>query len=413
MIAFNKFELSNGLRVIVHEDHSTPFVVVNLTYDVGARDESKHRTGFAHLFEHLMFGGSKHAPHFDKPLELAGASNNAFTSNDFTNYYEIIPRDNLEVALFLESDRMRHLTINEHNLQVQRKVVIEEFKERYLNQPYGQTWHFLRELAYKKHPYQWPTIGREIAHIQDATLQEVQEFYDKHYQPNHAVLTLAGNISLKDAEKLVPFYFNEFAPSIVPYQRQLPQEDIQQEQRRLELEADVPLDSIHIAFPMPHYGHQDYYAFDLVSDVLGLGESSRLYQELVKKKPLFSSLACYISGSSDAGLFIIEGKLQQKVSKTEAEEAIWNEIAKLAEKEMKQREYQKLLNKVESMFMAEHMDKLHKAISLSIAEIRGDANQVNNELQNYRQVNPTMIQQISQHYLQPNQANVLWQIANS
>ena len=327
MIEFDRFTLDNGLKVLLHTDETTPFVVVNVTYDVGARDENQNRTGFAHLFEHLMFGGSKHAPSFDKPLELAGATNNAFTSNDVTNYYEVIPRENMETAFWLESDRMSFLNINEKSLSVQRKVVIEEFKERYLNKPYGEAWHYLRDMAYKTHAYQWPTIGKTVDHIEEASLQDVQQFYQRFYHPNNAILTLCGNISLKD-RPIIEKWFGDLQQG-EPYHRDLPQETEQASARRKKVHADVPVDSIHIGFHMPGRGDDGYYACDLLSDVLSNGKSARLHQNLVKKKNIFSEINAFITGSFDPGLFVITGKPADGVQRDEAEQAIWDQLEEL------------------------------------------------------------------------------------
>ena len=412
MIAFEKFTLSNGLRVIVHEDNSTPFVVVNVTYDVGARDEHENRTGFAHLFEHLMFGGSKHAPIFDQPLELAGATNNAFTNNDITNYYEVIPRENIETALWLESDRMHYLTINENSLAVQKKVVVEEFKERYLNQPYGQTWHYLRDLVYQSHPYKWPTIGLTTSHISEASLEDVQYFYDRFYHASNAILTLAGNITIADAKQLVEKWFGDL-PEGSKNERSILPEPTQTEARRKLVEEAIPSNSIHIAFPMPARNEQGYYECDLISDILGNGESARLKQALVKEQQLFSSIDAYILGSFENGLFVIAGKPLEQTSIAEAEQAIWQQIELLFEQPPSKEELQKVQNKVEANLTYQLMEPMYKALNLAFYEIMGNADDVNLEQQRYQAVTKESFLAVAKQLFRKENSNTLWQIAKS
>lgn len=409
MIQFDRFVLENGLKVIIHEDQSTPFVVVNITYNVGARDENEHRTGFAHLFEHLMFGGSDHAPSFDKPLELAGATNNAFTNTDITNYYDVIPKENLETALWLESDRMQFLTINEKSLEVQRKVVIEEFKERYLNQPYGETWHYLRDLAYKQHPYRWPTIGLTIDHIADATLEDVQNFYHQFYTPNNAILTLAGNITTEEAKPLVEKWFSSLKKG-KEYHRTIPPEPKQTEARRMVKEINAPQNSIHIAFHMPAKGKEDYYECDLISDILGNGESARLNQALVKDQKLFSEVSAYILGSFENGLLVISGKPMPETSLEDAENAIWKEIDRLTSEPPSEIEFQKVKNKVESQLIFQLMEPMYKALNLSFSELLGDANEANKEGEYYQNVTLEQFSKSVKQRLVKENSNTLWQI---
>jgi len=373
MLVFDTFTLDNGLKVIINPDQSTPFVVVNVTYDVGARDEDPNRTGFAHLFEHLMFGGSKHAPSFDQPLERAGASNNAFTSNDVTNYYDIIPRENLETALWLESDRMSFLNVNEKSLEVQRKVVIEEFKERYLNKPYGQAWHQLRAMAYKSHPYQWPTIGKTVKEIEDASLEDVQAFYEKFYHPNNAILTLSGNISMDD-KPLIEKWFGDLKPGET-YHRDLPREQVQTKAR---------------------------------SDLLSNGKSARLHQELVKEKQLFTEINAYILGSFDPGLFVVTGKPNDNVSQTEAEQAIWTVLENIKNAPPLDIELQKVKNKVEANLVYQLIEPMNQALSLAFFELMGNAADVNNEQENYQAVTLKDIGMAADQLFQKEKSNTLW-----
>src|ERR1044071_3521328 len=296
MIAFKEFELENGLRVIVHEDRTVQIAVMNILYDVGSRDEQPHKTGFAHLFEHLMFGGSKNIPSYDEPLQLVGGENNAFTNTDITNYYLTVPASNLETGFWLESDRMLSLSFDPKVLEVQRKVVIEEFKQRYLNQPYGDVWLKLRPLAYQSHPYQWATIGKEIAHIEEATMDDVKDFFFAHYLPNNAVLVVAGNVTVDQIKQLSKKWF-EPIPAGKKLERKLPLEPKQKGKRILNVEAKVPANALYKAYHMPGRFHADYYATDLLSDILSRGQSSRLYQKLVKEKEIFTSISSFVMGS--------------------------------------------------------------------------------------------------------------------
>ncbi len=391
MIKFEKFTLSNGLRVIVHKDESTSIAAFNLLYDVGARDESESRTGFAHLFEHLMFGGSVNIPNFDQPLQRVGGQSNAFTSNDITNYYITVPTANLETAFWLESDRMLDLAFTDKSLETQRSVVVEEFKQRYLNQPYGNVWLLLRPLVYKKHPYKWATIGKEISHIEQATMEEVKSFFYKHYSPENAVLTVSGNIEFDEVRRLSEKWFGPIQRKS-GYNRSLPHEPKQQEERLLEVYRNVPASAIYKVFRMPGRMHKEYYIVDLISDILARGESSRLHQELVKEKKLFSEISAYVNGSTDDGLLVISGKLSQGVGMDEANESIVNVLDELVLNPVTEIELTKVKNKAESTRVFSEMSVLNKAMNLSIFELYGDANLVNLEDQNYAEVSVQSIQ---------------------
>jgi predicted Zn-dependent peptidase len=325
VVQFERFTLSNGLRVIVHQDTSTPLAVLNVMYDVGSKDEDPGRTGFAHLFEHLMFGGSANIPEYDEPLQMAGGENNAYTTNDLTNYYIQLPAENLETAFWLESDRMLSLAFSEKSLDVQRKVVCEEFKEHYLNKPYGDVWHKLRELAYQVHPYRWMTIGKELSHIENARLEDVKSFFFKHYRPVNAILSVAGNVTAEQVRGLAEKWFGPIEAGD-KYIRQLPVEPVQSSQRKLEVYADVPLDALYKCWHMSARLDPGYYAADLITEILGGGQSSRLYQVLVKEKKLFSNIDCSHHGTVDKGLVSIEGKLVKGVKMEEAERALEEEL---------------------------------------------------------------------------------------
>jgi zinc protease len=385
MIHFEKFKLDNQLSVIVHEDHSTPMAVLNVLYDVGARDEDPDKTGFAHLFEHLMFGGSLHIPDFETPLQMAGGENNAFTTNDLTNYYIQLPAENIETAFWLESDRMLSLAFSEKSLEVQRKVVMEEFKEHYINKPYGDVWFKLRELAYKKHPYNWMTIGKELSHIENARLEDVRHFFFKHYRPANAILVVAGNIKTERIKELAQKWFGDI-PSGEKYIRNLPKEPRQEEARMLEIKADVPLDALYKCYHMASRIEEEYYSTELITEVMGGGGSSRLHQRLVKEKKLFSNIECQQTGSVDPGLVVIEGKLIRGVSLQAADQAIEEELEKIKTQLMEEKELVKVKNKTESAIAFEDMSVMNRASSLAIYELLGDANMMNTELGKFQAV---------------------------
>jgi zinc protease len=382
MVKFNKFTLGNGLRVIVHEDHTTPMAVLNILYDVGARDENPEQTGFAHLFEHLMFGGSVNIPHYDEPLQRVGGENNAFTSNDITNYYITLPSNNLETAFWLESDRMLSLAFSKKSLEVQRNVVIEEFKQRYLNQPYGDVWLHLRPLVYKKHPYRWATIGKEIKHIEDAKIEDVKAFFKKHYNPQNAIMVVGGDVTLEQVKQLAEKWFEPIPPG-EKYHRDLPQEAPQHDERRETVTAKVPLNDVYIAFQMGGRMDAEYYITELMSDILSRGNSSRLYRSLVKDKQLFSEVHAYISGSIDTGVFVFEGKPLEDISIEQAEAAIWDELEKIKSEEIPADELTKVKNKTESTMIFSEMSLLDKAMNLAYNELLGDADIINHEIDKY------------------------------
>jgi len=407
MIAYERFELDNGLCLLVHQDQTTPMVAVNLTYKVGARDESPERTGFAHLFEHLMFSGSKNIPSYDQPLQKVGGENNAFTSNDITNYYITLPKNSLETALWLESDRMMELAFSEKGLEVQRQVVIEEFKQRYLNQPYGDVYLLLRPLAYLKHPYQWPTIGKNIEHIETASMQEVKDFFYTHYRPNNAVLTIAGDLEPQKVKQLVEKWFGDIPAGEID-RKNYPQEEQQLQARSLTVERDVPLHAIYKAYHMPDRLHADYHAFDLISDLLSRGNASRFHQKLVKGKKLFHDVQAYIGGDFDPGLFMLTGHLNPGVNMEAAEAALEEEIMLLQEELVTEAELQKVKNKVESTLAFAKTSVLNKAMGLGIAEVIQSAELVNQEYDQYGAVKREDVQRIAQNYFQPHQCSTLY-----
>ncbi|MCU0387289.1 MAG: insulinase family protein [Chitinophagaceae bacterium] len=385
MISFDRFTLDNGLTVIVHPDQSTPMAVVNVMYNVGARDENPEKTGFAHLFEHLMFGGSINIPEYDEPLQMAGGENNAYTTNDLTNYFLQLPVQNLETAFWLESDRMLSLAFSEKSLEVQRKVVCEEFKEHYINKPYGDVWHKMRELAYTTHPYRWMTIGKELKHVEDASLQDVKDFFFKHYTPSNAILAVAGPVTVPQVKTLAEKWFGPI-PAGKKYERTLPREPRQTEDRSRDVQANVPLDALYKTWHMPARLEDGYYAADLITEIMGAGGSSRLFQSLVKEQQLFSNIECYHFGSVERGLMTVEGKLVKGVSMEKAEAAVEAEIEKLLNNGVTEAELQKAKNKTESVVAFEDMSLMNRANNLAFYELLGDAALMNTELAKFQTV---------------------------
>lgn len=411
MIQFSKHILSNGLRVIVHEDHSLPTAVLNILYDVGARDENPEKTGFAHLFEHLMFGGSINIPVFDEPLQRVGGVNNAFTSNDITNYYDQLPSNNIETAFWLESDRMLCLAFSEKSLDVQRNVVMEEFKQRYLNQPYGDTQLKLRPLVFKTHPYRWSTIGKELTHIEKAEIGDVKAFFKKHYNPLNAIMVIAGDINTQDMLVMAEKWFGPI-PSGEKYNRHLPVEAPQSESRQETVHADVPLDAIYMAYRVVARLDPDYYATELLTDILSHGNSSRLYVELVKNKNLFSEIHAWMSQDLDPGMLIVEGKIRTGVSVAQAEAAVKVELQKLVLEKPADKELTKVKNKLESSMVFSELNLLDRAINLAYFELLGDASLVNKQLEKYLEVTPEKIQQTAASIFSDKQCSVLYYLKN-
>lgn len=407
MIRFKKGALSNGLKILVHEDDSTPLAAVNILYNVGSRDETPDQTGFAHLFEHLMFGGSHNIPIFDGPLQKAGGENNAFTSTDITNYYETLPAPNLETALWLESDRMNELAFSEHSLDVQRKVVCEEFKEHYINQPYGDVWHKLRELAYNTHPYQWPTIGKKLAHIEEARLSDVKSFFYKYYRPDNAILVVAGAVKSDEIFSLAEKWFGNIPAGKTPA-RNLPKEPVQTGLKTLSVQADVPLDAIYKTWHMPARMDAAYYAADLITDVLSGGKSSRLYQSLVKEKKLFSEINAYQTGSIDPGLIVVEGKLVKGITMEQADKGIDEEISKITGDHIDETELMKVKNRVESQIIFSETELLNKTMNLAYYELLGDADLVNEEVNHYLKVDAKDILTEARNIFTPENCSVLY-----
>ncbi len=407
MVDFERYVLENGLRVILHQDSSTPMVTINVLYDVGARDENPDKTGFAHLFEHLMFGGTPAIPDYDDIAQRAGASNNAFTSNDLTNYYISLPAINMESGLMLESDRMQGLLFSPESLEVQRKVVIEEFKQRYLNKPYGDIWLELSPLAYRQHPYLWPTIGKKVAHIEDATLEDVKGFFKKHYSPSNAILSIAGNIDIEQTKKWIIKWFGAI-PSGKKYERNIVQEEKQNKKRTLHLKRDVPQNSFNKVYHMPERMGAAYLVGDLTSDLLGRGISSWLHKVLVKEKKLFTQIGASVTGSIDPGLFSISGMMVPEASFEEVENEIEKVLRKLREGDFSQSEVDSLLNKVESTYLFNEISHSNKAFNLAYFELLGNIDLINEEMSDYRNLTVNDIVEFASTYLIDDNASVIY-----
>lgn len=406
MVQFERFTLENGLRVLFHYDPTTPMAVVNTLYDVGARDENEEKTGFAHLFEHLMFGGSINIPDFDTPLQRAGGENNAFTSNDITNYYDVVPVANIETALWLESDRMLSLAFTDKSLNVQRDVVIEEFKQRYLNQPYGDVMLELRPLCYKVHPYKWATIGKEIRHIEEASMEDVKSFFKKFYAPSNAILCVAGNLELEEVKRLVEKWYGDL-PKLDKPVRNLPNEPKQTAFREKTIERKVPANAFYYAFHMVDRMHRDYLSTDVLSDALGRDKSSRLYRELKKRLNLVSEISAYISGSLDNGLLIISGKLNDGVSFESLDSALWETLDKMSAKAIEENEMRRIMNKIRTSKEFQDQGVLHRAMNLCTFELLGDANLINRENEAYQNVTAAAVQRVAQEVLRKENCNLL------
>lgn len=407
MIQFEEFSLENGLRVIVHEDPTVQIAVLNILYDVGSRDEHPEKTGFAHLFEHLMFGGSKHITNYDEPLQKVGGENNAFTNTDITNYYLTVPAPNIETGFWLESDRMLSLSFDPEVLEVQRKVVIEEFKQRYLNQPYGDVWLKLRPLAYLTHPYQWATIGKEIRHIENATMDDVREFFFRFYVPANAVLVVAGNVTVDQVKRLAEKWFGAITSPQAPG-RKLPQEQPQTLKRILEVEADVPASALYKAYHMPGRFDPDFFTVDLMSDVLTRGQSSRLYQKLVKEKEIFTSISSFTMGTIDPGLLVINGRVKDGINLKDAEAEVSELIQEFINKGATEEELEKVKNQAYSTLEFGEVEVMNRAMNLAFAKLSGDAHYVNEEASLIDAVNVEGVHRAARRIFREENASVLY-----
>ena len=406
MIPFNQFTLANGLQVIVHEDPTVQIDVMNILYDVGSRDEDPAKTGFAHLFEHLMFGGSINIPSYDEPLQLVGGENNAFTSTDITNYYLTVPAANIETGFWLESDRMLSLSFDPNVLEVQRKVVIEEFKQRYLNQPYGDVWLKLRPLAYKTHPYLWATIGKEIGHIENATMDDVRNFFFSHYLPNNAVLVVAGNVTTDQVKKLSEKYFGPIPAGKKPL-RKLPIEPVQKQKRELTIEAKVPANALYKTWHMSGRFDNDYYAADFISDMVSRGQSSRLYQKLVKEKEIFNSISSFVMGTIDPGLLIVSGRVNEGIELRDAEAEV-DRVMYEVKNEITERELEKAKNQAAASLEFGEVEVINRAMNLAFASLSGDTGLINRESEIIESTTLDDVKRVADTILKEENSNVLY-----
>lgn len=407
MIPYSSFVLDNGLKVFVHEDHSVQIAVLNILYDVGSRDERPDKTGFAHLFEHLMFGGSVNIPNYDEPLQMVGGENNAFTNADITNYYLTVPAANIETGFWLESDRMLSLSFDPQVLEVQRKVVIEEFKQRYLNQPYGDVWLKLRPLVYTTHSYQWATIGKEISHIENATLDDVRDFFFKYYIPNNAILVVAGNITVDQIKGLAEKWFGPIPAGIKP-ERKIQAEPMQLAKRELEVKAKVPANALYKAYHMPARFEADYYASDLLSDILSRGNSSRLYNTLVQQKEIFTSISSFTTGSIDPGLLVISGRVKDGISLTDAEREVDLILEEIMKKGVTDAEIQKVKNQALATLEFGEVEVINRAMNLAFAALSGNADLVNQEEEKILEVTTADVQRMANRIFRESNASVMY-----
>jgi len=407
MIQFNQFTLSNGLRVIVHEDPTVQIAVLNILYDVGSRDEHEDKTGFAHLFEHLMFGGSVNIPSYDEPLQTVGGENNAFTNTDITNYYLTVPAANIETGFWLESDRMLSLSFDPQVLEVQRKVVIEEFKQRYLNQPYGDVWLKLRPLAYKVHPYKWATIGKEISHIENATMDDVRNFFFNHYVPNNAILVVAGNVTTDQVKKLSEKWFGPI-PAGKKIERKLKAEPPQQQKHTMQVEANVPANALYKSYHMPGRFHQDYYSIELLSDILSRGQSSRLYQKMVKEKEIFTSISSFTMGTIDPGLLVVSGRVRDGITLEDAEKELDAILQQVMDEDLHESELEKVKNQAYSTLEFDQVEVMNRAMNLAFGALSGDANFVNEEEAKIKEVTQADVKRVAKEIFRENNSSVLY-----
>lgn len=406
MISYEKMILQNGLTVLMHEDKNTPIASISVLYKVGSRDEHPEKTGFAHLFEHLMFGGSINIPDYDGVMQRAGGENNAYTNHDYTHFFTTLPAINIETALWLESDRMLELMLQKEVLDVQKKVVVEEFYETCLNLPYGDVWHELSALNYEKHPYKWPTIGVHPSHIEKANLTDVKKFYNKYYHPGNAILVIAGPIAIKRMKELAMKWFNDI-PSGKTIKKKYSLEPPKKEARHKQSQADVPVDAIYMTFPCPGRADKAFYAVDLLSDIFSNGPSSRLIHRLTRENKYFNQIDCYVTGDFDPGLIVFEGRPTEKISLQDAEEIICNEINDLKNQLIESAELQKWKNKAESTLVLSEMGIQSKSMNLGFFEALGNSDLMNAESEIYQSLTAEEIQQAAKVWLRDDQKSVL------
>lgn len=404
-IPFETFYLDNGLKILVHEDHSIPKAVVDIIYRVGSKDEQEHRTGFAHLFEHLMFEGSKHIPHYDSPLQRVGGQNNAFTTPDITNYYLSLPSNQLETAFWLESDRMLELAFSQEKLDIQKSVVIEEYKQRYLNQPYGDAHLKLRSLHFTTHPYHWPTIGKEISHIEEATLDEVKSFFYGYYAPNNATLVAAGDVNTAEVVALAKKWFGDI-PARTLQKHTLPEEPVQNEARSMTHHADVPFPAVYKMYHIPAYTDEEYYVADILTDLLSNGKSGILFQHMVKDTQVASQASAFSWGLHDPGAVSIDGRIAPGKSIEDYEKALSESLDKLVK--LSHEDLERIKSKLEATFILQKTTILNKAMGLAISDALGDANLINTTPGIYRNITLDQVREAAEKYLKPENCSTLY-----
>lgn len=406
MIQFSKRTMPNGLRVIVHRDNTTPMAAVNVLYTVGSRNEDPSHTGLAHLFEHLMFSGSVNVESFDEPLQIAGGENNAFTNNDYTNYYIALPSENIETALWVESDRMRGLKLTEQSLSVQRNVVAEEFAQRYTNQPYGDIWLLLRKLCYADgHPYSWATIGKDPDHIAKTTLCDARRFYDRFYAPSTAILSIASPLPEDEMFGLCEKWFGDIEGVAGAQKLDYPAPVYG---KNLTVERDVASSVIYMCFPMEGRMARSSAVLDVASDVLSGGDSSRLVQRLVKQRPLFSAVNCYITAEQGPGLFVVTGHLMPSTTMDEAKQALWTELCAITSEPCSDYELQKVRNKFEANNYFTQINSLNKAMNLAYFEFLGSAELINEQVDLHHSVDKQEIMDVCRAMLSKERCSTLY-----
>ncbi len=409
---FERYTLGNGLKVLIQPDRQTPMVAVNLLYDVGARDENPQWTGLAHLLEHLMFEGSRHIPNYDQPLQLAGGINNAFTNNDLTNYYCVLPAANLSTALWLESDRMCNLSLSEHKVEVQRKVVVEEFRQRYLNQPYGDLLALSRELSYTTHPYRWPTIGKNIEHIEQVPRQTIHEFYKEHYGPNRCTLVLSGNVNPDSALKEIEYWFGDL-PAQAQNKKPFPVEPPQTQARIKEVKRAVPEHALWMGWHMPGRNHADFKALDLFSDALSGSAAGYTMDELIRKRGLLNQGGFYVSGSADPGQFLFSATLREGKNPEQVAAEIQSFLFEIAEHRLTQDDLTRATEKMATSNAFSDASVQNRALRLATAEWLGDAQTLNTEWEEYAQITVDDVRNAAHRYLNPENSSTLLYLSES
>lgn len=413
MINIARHQLSNGLRVVHSKNAASGMVAVNLLYKAGSRNEQYEHTGLAHLVEHLMFGGSEAVKNFDHVMQEAGGENNAWTSNDITNYYELLPVQNIETALWVEADRMRNLLLTDKSVEVQRNVVCEEFKQRCLNTPYGDSGHLLRGMVYRIHPYRWPVIGKALSDIEQMPKEVIQSFYEQYYVPENAILSIVGNIDSDKAFSLVEKWFGDLSNETAKQSRFIPEEPKQCESREFRVVKDVPRDMLVMAFRMCGRCGGSYEACDLISDILSNGRSSRMFRNIYAKGTLVSSIDASISGDLDSGMFIIKSQLLPGVGFQAVERAIREETDRLISEGVGNWELEKTLNRFESNQLFANLNNEERASNLAYYEMLGDANLINSEVGKYRGITSRRISEVAARLFADDNCSTLYYESSS